>query len=234
MKKTLLMLGLLATTVSAETYQFKSLSFLNEASVRSLVVSNLTSAPLGGFTNILSWGYPGIQTTNPAFGIWTNANGTRVVPTNNSALATDPVGTHFVYGDTTQLFLDVPLWVSGNGLAPFTLVTNSPTALWTDQITYSPMSVSMSYIGGASVSGTMNLVFIGIPDGTNEPNNAVSLPTWQWGATTAVGAGTITTNFPVWRFLGCKTVRVKSITGVAAAAASDFTITSLKLNGYVP
>lgn len=218
----------------AQGFQFKSLSFLNEAQVRSITVSNANAAPFGSFTNVLSWSYNGIQTTNTYCSFWTNVAGTKVFPTNNVA-GTDPSGIHFVFGDTTPLFLDVPLWVDAQGRLPFTIMTNGgPTTTWLDTYAYSPMAVSMSFTGDASVSGAMNVIFVGVPDGTNEVNSTVNPALFQWGVTTAAGSVVISTNFPIWKFTGCKSVRVRSITGVAGAAASGVTIYSLKLNGFVP
>lgn len=236
MKKILIVIGLIvALGVSAQpAFQFKSLSFLNEAQVRSITVSNANAAPFGSLTNVLSWSYNGIQTTNTYGSFWTNTSGTKIFPTNNVA-GTDPAGIHFVFGDTTPLLLDVPLWVDGQGRLPFTIITNGgPTTTFLDTWAYSPMSVSMSFTGDASVSGSMNVIFVGVPDGTNEINSSVNPALFQWGVTTAAGSVVISTNFPIWKFTGCKAVRVRSITGVTGAAASGVTIYSLKLNGFVP
>ena len=199
-------------------------------------ITNAAAAPLGGYTNLNSWLSTANGTlvgTNALNLSWTNFNGIKVITTN--ATPGTVSGLAFVTNDFTTLFRDVPLWVDRNGQMPLTISTNN----WTgDGTAYplSPASLSIRMAGDASAATTLNLIFVGIPDGVNEPTQTTTgPPVFQWGVVPAPGIVIVSTNFPAWRFAGCSKLRLRSATLTTATAANiGVTIQALNLNGFIP
>jgi len=237
MKKFILSLTLITAT-AATAQPFQTRSFFLASQVRSITISNAASAPLGGFTNINSWNN---STTAPLVGgtngpnlTWTNAAGIWVIPTNG--VPGTVTGISFVQGpDTTLLTQDIPLWTDRNGQNMFSTPTNN----WAgDGVVYtvSPVTLSARIFGAASAATALNLTFVGLPDGTNEVTSVSGpAPVFVWGLLPIAGANVTYTNFPLWKFAGCKAVRLKTATLTTATAANiGVTIQSLQLNGFVP
>jgi hypothetical protein len=217
---------------AAQTPRFQSLSFLNDAQAASITITNAAAAPLGGFTNTLSWSYGGVQATNNINLTWTNASGTWVIPTNNTPGSV--TGISFVTNNSTKLAVDLPLWVGANGTVPITVTTNNFAG---DATAYAltPASISCRVVGAASAANTLNLIFVGLPDGTNEPSSATvgAIPAFQWGITVASGTTVVSTNLPMWKFAGCGKIRLRSATLTTTTAANiGVAITDLNLNGF--
>jgi hypothetical protein len=241
MKKLISILGTLAVLGTAGAQNFKSYEFLNDSvyligtngSFAGFTVTNAASAPLGGYTNINSWNSDSlIHGTNMLLVTWTNINGIWVIPTNNTPL-TSVAGVQFVTNDVTQLTKDIPLWLDKEARLPLQVFTNTFAG---DANTYpiSPMTLSCRIFGAASFSsGSLNLNFVGLPDGTNEITTMT--PTFQWGISAAAGTTVTYTNFPIWKFAGCGKIRLRSAVITTTSAANiGCTIQDLRLNGFVP
>lgn len=247
-KNILIAVGLFAA-VAASAQPFQSRSFLlpyvagyssgGTNNWGGITITNAAAAPLGGFTNILSWNNsttaPLVQGTNCPNLTWTNNSGIWVIPTNG--VPGTVTGVQFLQGpDATQLVQDVPLWTDRNGQLGILSVTNN----WDGTVTsapISPITLSCRTYGAASAATALNLIFVGLPDGTNEPTTSVSGPnmTFVWGITPIAGAQVVTTNLPLWKFAGCKAIRLRSATLTTTSAANiGVTIQSLRLNGFVP
>lgn len=246
--KTITGLALFAA-VAATAQPFQSRSFLVSAvsgylsngtnNWGGITVSNAASAPLGGLTNILSWNNsataPLVQGTNGPRLTWTNASGIWVIPTNG--VPGTVTGISFVQGpDTTQLLQDVQLWTDRNGQLGIIPVTNN----WDGTVSsapVTPMTLSCRISGDTGAATALNLTFVGLPDGTNEPTTSVSGPnmTFVWGITPISGPLVVTTNLPLWKFAGCKAIRLRTATLTTTTAANiGVTIQSLRLNGFIP
>ena len=247
--KNLLIGGLLLAALAAGAQPFQSRSFLlpyvagfsssGTQAWGGITISNAAAAPLGGFTNLLSWNNsttaPLVQGTNCPNLTWTNNSGIWVIPTNG--VPGTVTGIQFLQGpDSTALVQDVSLWTDRNGQIPITITTNN----WTgDNVAYPLSGVNLvcRTFGAASAATTLNLTFVGLPDGTNEPTTSVSgaAPVFVWGITPIAGAQVLTTNFPIWKFAGCSKVRLRTAVLTTTSAANiGVTIQSLRLNGYVP
>lgn len=254
--KILLIFGLVAA-LSANAIEFKAQSFLapnvlgpynvtnaacancyTQAQWAGITVSNAASAPLGGLTNLLSWNNsttaPLIQGTNGPVLTWTNFQGLWVIPTNGAPGTT--TGIKWSQGpDKTVLLQDIDLPVMPNGAPPIIVTTNNFVG---DGNAYalSPYSISCRLFGAASAATKIDFVFVGLPDGVNEvPDVAGPFPKFNWGVVPIAGNHVALTNFPIWKFAGCKKVRLRSATITTATAANiGVTIQSLTLNGPVP
>jgi hypothetical protein len=194
----------------------------------------------GGFTNINSWlsAANGALVGTNAIGLtWTNHNGIWVLPTNNTPGAVS--GLLFVTNDASPLVQDIPNPIPSevNQSTLFSIGSTNGVGLSAanlDQVLVSPYTISVRLWGASSGSqaGTLNFIFVGLPDGVNEPTSG---NTWQWGVTPAAGNVVIATNFPAWRFIGCSKIRLRSVTPTTYGGATQVnTIQSLTLNGPIP
>lgn len=231
MKKLLVAIGLATALVMPAVGQnFAARTFFAD-NVRSITVSNAAAAPFGGLTNINSWlstANGSLVGTNALILTWTNGSGTWVIPTNN--VPGTVTGISFVTNNSTALLQDVSLYGDRNGQLLSMVVSN-------DGATFiSPQNISVKLYGAASASGTLNLIFVGLPDGTNEVTGANGTPaTFQWGVTPAAGYSTQTTNFPSWKFAGCGKIRLRSASLTTSSAANiGVSILGITLDGYVP
>jgi len=222
----ILLLGALAVTTSAQN--FGSRSFLNPL-ITSVTVSNAASGALGYYTNLTSVGASGTNSLNLS---WTNSSGIWVITTNN--VPATVTGISFVTNDTTQLFVDVPLYTDRNAASP---------AQATNTLSLAPVSglnVAITVSGASGATGAnLNLAFIGIPDGTNEPTTGTvgsGGPIWTVGITpNTTSTVTIYTNVPTASFAGCKYIRVQTIkSAITSAANIGVTVKGLSLNGFIP
>lgn len=253
MKKLLFVVGVM-TAVAVSGQNFRSASFLNDnvgpivsgtsVTYGGITISNAAAAPFGGFTNLLSYGYNGIQATNPYILSWTNTGNqvwvipTNQPPTNASGIYTNPTGIYFAgIVDYTTLAKDVTLWSTPQGTLPVTVTTNT----WVGDASAYPASdmiLCCRFWGAASAATKMNLIFVGVPDGVNEPSATTTTavpPAFEWGIVPSSGTSVVVTNFPIWKFAGCKAVRLRSATLTTTTAANiGVTIQSLTLNGFVP
>lgn len=255
MRKLLVVLGLVLAT-SAFGQPFRALSFLSDTvsgyiatnaacancysqSFAGFTVTNAAAAPLGGYTNIYSWGYNGVTGTNSRPLTWTNNFGVWVIPTNGVPATDDYSRTNkiqYVTNDSTPLTRDVPLWVDRNGQLPITVISNADFTIpgTMGAAMFSPATLSCTLFGAASAATKLNLIFVGLPDGVHEPTATGAL-TFEWGIVPAAGTITISTNFPFWKFAGCGAVRLRSAALTTTTAANiGVTIQSLTLNGFVP
>lgn len=252
MKKFILALVLgIGIAASSQGQQFRSFPFLappvsggynvtnascalcyTSASWAGIVITNAASGTLGGFTNILSFGAPG---TNTFPMTWTNHYGLWVIPTNGAITVANTAGLMLTTNDSTQLVNDIPLWTDREGRTLVTVTTNN----WQgDGTAYaiSPATLSCRISGAASAANTLNLIFVGLPDGTNEMSGAATaIPSFQWGITAAAGVTVVSTNFPTWKFAGCGKIRLRSATLTTTTAANiAVTLQDLRLNGFPP
>lgn len=248
MKKLLLIATILGAMLQVQAQQVKPRSFLTDTvmgyplggtqSWGGITISNAASAPLGGYTNILSWNNsttaPLVQGTNCPRLTWTNNNGIWVIPTNGVPGTLS--GVSFVQGpDVTQLTRDLDLWLTTVGGTPVIQASNT----WaSDGNSYplSPASISCRIIGDTGAATKLDLVFVGLPDGVNEvPDVAGPFPKFNWGIVPIAGTTVAITNFPAWKFAGCSKIRLRSATLTTSTAANiGVTIQALTLNGYVP
>lgn len=212
MKKVLsIFLFTLLSFVEVEAQQHHELNFL--ASCTSIVVSNTLS-----WTNLQTVNLA--TTTNIVGLIYTNLLGNQVVITNTTV------------GDTTQLATDVPLWSDRNGNVPvmFPGYTNG-----TFDVPLSAMNVNIHLARCGSGVSTTAILFIFSPlwDGVHE--STASGDTWAVGVTPAASSTVcISTNVPIWKWPGAKTLRLRSITSTRGAASGDVAVDSVTLNGFVP
>lgn len=249
MKKILSLLAMVATVATASDY--RSSSILNPSTFGPYLVTNAlcsvcyttalygglkitngASAPLGGFTNTLSL-TAGANQTNASSLSWTNHNGIYVIVTNNVPGTVS--GLSFVTNDNTPLVQDIDLPVGPLGQTlGFQVATNTNVG-W-GELTLSPHTLSIRCFGDASAATTLNLVFAGLPDGVNEVTGANgTVNTFQWGVVPISGTLVVSTNFPIWRFAGCKKLRLRSATlSTATAANIGVTIQALNFNGIQP
>jgi hypothetical protein len=255
--KTILSLTLALASFTASALEFKTTSFLNpgvfgpyqvtnaacancytQALYGGITVSNAAAAPLGSLTNLSSWNNsttaPINQGTNGPRLTWTNHNGTWVIPTNGTpgTLA----GVSFSQGpDRTPLLQDIDLPLLGTGNTPLIITTNNFAG---DGTAYalSPFSLNVRLFGDSGAATGLNMIFVGLPDGTNEvPDVAGPFPKFVWGVVPIVGTTVCTTNFPIWKFAGCKKIRLRSATLTTTTAASiGVTIQALNFNGPQP
>jgi hypothetical protein len=264
MKKLFTLLAVASLTLTASAIDFVAQSFLspyvgggylttNAAGTNSvnytnaywggINVTNAASAPLGGLTNLLSWNNsttaPINQGTNCPRLTWTNSSGVWVIPTNGvpGTLA----GVQFKQGpDKTTLLQDVIIPVPPNAGVNFTL---PPTNNWDGTVTslsMSAYSLSARVFGDAGAGfggGNMNFLFVGLPDGTNEPPDVSGAcqQRFIWGIPQIVGPNVCCTNFPMWKFAGCKKIRLRNA-WLANTSSNNATMTiqSLTLNGPLP
>lgn len=228
----------LFAALAVEAQPFQTRSFF-ASGIAGITVSNAAAAPLGGFTNINSWNNsttaPFIGGTNAPVLTWTNSAGIWVIPTNGVPGTVS--GIQFVQGpDSTALVVDLPLYTDRNGQ----MTVFNPTNNWAGDTTayaVSPISLSAKFWGAASAGTALNLTFVGLPDGTNEVTSVAGgqAPQFVWGLTPISGYNVATTNFPIWKFAGCKTVRLKTMTLTTSTGANiGVTVTSLRLNGFIP
>lgn len=237
MKKFLILTVVLASTLVGKAQQFQAEQFLSDT-VAGITISNAAAAPFGGFTNIASWLSTANSTlvgTNALNLTWTNSQGIWVIPT-NAALGTVS-GIAFVTNNSSALVRDVPLWTDKNGMVMFgNTVTNTVAAGGEYGVSYSPQTLSIKMWGAASAATALNLIFVGLADGVNEQTGANGAPlTFQWGVVPAAGTVVVSTNFPSWKFAGCKTLRLRSASLTTTTAANiGVTIQSLSLNGFKP
>lgn len=206
-----------------------------------LTITNAAAAPLGGYTNIKTLAsqsgvVPGTNSLNLT---WTNSLGVWVIPTNN--VPGTVTGIQFVWSTNTgpDLTKDVPLWSDREGRIPMTVITNgayNEATINMDTKSISSATMACRFWGAASAANTLNLIFEGVPDGYNGVTGANGTPSvWQWGITAAAGVNVVTTNFPMWRFAGCKAIRLRSGTLTTTTAANiGVTIQSLTLTGFPP
>lgn len=242
-KKLITGVALAAVGLSAfgQSNPFRVQSFLQPG--LTLVVTNAAAAPFGGYTNVASpsnLGYNGgvvaAGGTNSFNLTYTNALGTWIRVTNNTpyqvAFGTNIAGMYWVTNDTTQVAVDVQLPTMANASLNALVVSNDGASFIT------PFTLSITSYGDTSASGTLNLIFVGVPDGIHE-EWTTALPAvpniFQWGVSNQPGTFTYATNLPIQKFAGCKSIRLRSatITTTTAANIGD-AIQSLTLNGPVP
>lgn len=117
-------------------------------------------------------------------------------------------------GTNTRLTRSASLWADSNGFCP----TNANLAL--------------TYTCGAGNNGTTNFLdFVPLYDGTNESTESSEL--FRWVITSAgTATNTVHTSNPFSRWPGAQRFRVREIVSGTNAAASQFTVLSLTLNGF--
>lgn len=205
------MLSLLSV-VGVEAQDFHSYNFLQP--ITSLVVSNTC-----GYTNLQSSASApgtGFYTTNVNGLIYTNLSSSQVV-----------VGTN----DKASLTVDVPMWVDRNG-NPIVEASNYTNGIWLGAI--SGLSVNLHILtAGTGANSAVNVVFSPVCDSKNESTTAGDY--WAVGITAnGVAPVDLITNIPVWRWPGCKSLRIRTITDSDTDAASQVVFDSITLNGFKP
>lgn len=262
MKYILTILGLVAA-LSANAVEFKVQSFLaphvlgpysvtnaacascfTQATYAGISITNAASGSLGGLTNLLSWNNsttaPINQATNSIPLSWTNNLGIWERPTNGVAGAGVSGFITWKQGpDRTVLLQDIDIPVMPSGGIPVVVPTNN----WDGTVTsypLSPFSLSVRLFGDTGAGfggGNMNFFFVGLPDGVNEvPSVAGDTgPRFTWGVPQIVGNNVATTNFPIWKFVGCKKIRLQcAFLANTSSNNATMTIQSLTFNGPVP
>lgn len=203
-----------------------------------ITISNAASAPLGGLTNVDSWNNsttaPIQQGTNCPRLTWTNSSGIWVIPTNGvpGTLA----GVSFKQGpNRDDLLVDIDLPVIPSGGIP---IINASNTWASDNNSYplSPYSLSCRIFGDTGAATKLDFVVVGLPDGVNEiPDVAGPFPKFNWGVVPIAGTTVCMTNFPLYKFVGCKKIRLRSATLTTATAANiGVTIQALTFNGPRP
>ena len=196
---------LLACSISAFAQQWRYADFLN---VTSCQVSN----KLYGVTNL---NYPSTWPTNAPNQLFTNRFGTQII------VGSGP--------ETNQnLLADVPLYALKDGSWPWSGSTNATA--WGAS---SYQSVSLTVVGSSGGSAAVNFRFVPVCDGVWESTTAGDI--WTVGVpvngTTPV---TIVTNVPIWKWPGCKALRLKDIDNVDTTAARAATVLAAHFNFYMP
>lgn len=270
MKKLLLILGTALLAVSsAHAVSWANESFLNpqnayggyqqtnaagtnsinytNAQYGGITITNGAAAPLGGYTNVWSFGYYGQGNTNSLSLTWTNAYGKWVIPTNNTPGTVAGI-TFIRTPEQTPLTQDVPLWTTTtagmNTWGQYAIYTNSvlsgsggATAANAELSMVGDRVLTCRTYGAASASGTLNLIFVGVYNDREEESSTTvgNVAGFQWGIAAASGVSVTRTNFPIWRFVGCKAVRLRSATLTTATGANiGVTIQDLRMTGWVP
>jgi hypothetical protein len=205
-------LAIVSLGLTAEAQNWQGRNFL--APVTSITVSNTL-----GYTNLLSNASApgtGFTTTNIVGLPYTNLIGTQVIV----------AGTNF-----DQFTTDVPLWYNRNGDLPVTFpgYTNG-----TVDVPIGAASITIHLTGGGSgANSAVNFVFAPVCDGLNE--TTISGDRFTVGVTAVTtSAVTVTTNVPVWKWPGCKSLRLRTITNTDTDATSSVTVGSVTLEGFVP
>lgn len=210
MKKTLsVLLFTMFVSFGVEAQQFHSISFLS-ANISSLNVSNKL-----GITNLLS----------TALGVTTNAPG--IVWTNSAN-----VSNNVASADTTQFLQDIPLWSDRNGQIPCVLVATNTGVYDSGYLSGANLTISIA-LGGSGANSAVNFVFVPVMDGAHE--STTSGDAWTVGVTASTTSRvTISTNAPLYKWPGCKALRLKTITNTDTDASSQVTLDTIVLNGFVP
>lgn len=212
MNKILLSLALVVG-FSATAQDHHSYSFLNN--VQAIVVTNGFS-----FTNLSLLN--GIVATNIYGTHYTNGAGEQVV-------------VNGVTNNQQNVFKTVSLWSDrqGSWQGPAFAVSESTNA--TVQ-TFSPSyaNISVKGIGGSGANVACAIIIVPVIDDAGNESTAaadqfaftVTPVTTSWVS--------VFTNAPMYRWIGCKGLKVKSITAGDTDASSQFVITEINLNGFQP
>lgn len=201
-------------------------SFLNDK-VASIIVSNAAGTVIvPGITNLNSTianGLGGYGTNNIGT-TWTNKDGSYV------NLTAANMGTATNDHASDPLFKDVDLWSTREaGMA--TVWAAGTGSAGSNNVVVG--TITMKLIGRSGKSGTVNLRFCPLYDGTNEPNTVADPIVWGVavnGATPVV----ISTNIYQYRVPGAKRLRLREIYNSDTGAGTDAYITDLNISGFVP
>lgn len=184
----------------------------NFLTVSALCVSNTLS-----YTNIACQQVT--ITTNVAGLLWTNSSGARVAVTAAGANA------------TTALTKDVSLWVDRNSSMFWNFQAQTNAYVTPEQATAMRLQVDM-VTGVGGTSNAVTFVIVPVCDGIKDSTHASDA--WTFTITpTATGATSTITNVPIYKWLGCESLRLKRAT-IADRDANQVSVTGIKLLGWVP
>lgn len=209
--KTLLALLILLTLgLTANAQNHRSINLF--APVTSITVSNNFQ-----YTNLVSQPVvSNASTTNIVGLIWTNLLGNQVI----AGVA-----------DTTQLTVDAPLWSDRNG-NPILVMSGYTNGTWLGAESGMTMNIHLAG-GGSGANSAVNFTFAPVFDGVHEAT--ASGDRWTVGVTASTtSAVNVSTNVPMWKWPGCKLLRLETIVNTDTDASSQVTVDGLSLNGFVP
>lgn len=201
-------LSLAGFTASAQN--FRSISMLQSA--LSITVSNNFQ-----YTNLQSQPVvANASTTNIVGLIYTNLLGNQVI-----------VGV----GDTTQLTTDAPFWCDRNG-NPILVMSGYTNGTWLGAESGLTMNIHL-LTGGSGANSAVNFTFAPVFDGVHEATAAGDR--WTVGVTAnTTSQVNLSTNVPMWKWPGCKFLRLETIVNTDTDASSQVVVDGISLNGFVP
>lgn len=212
MNRILSIVGLVvAMALPAAAQNHKAQSFLSSG-IGAVYVTNLVS-----ITNLLAAGGVG---TNVAGTTYTNM-GTRVVVSAAGA------------GAAVNLLSDVGLWARRDGQLATTLlgITNGATVVY--PVEWSDATISVTWTAGSGANTAVQFAVVPVWDGVNASTQSGDLWTFAFTATAST-TSTFSTNVPMTRFAGAKSLRLLRIYNADGDANGHVIITDVKLNGFVP
>jgi len=153
--------------------------------------------------------------TNIAGTSYTNSSGTLVTASGST-------------GTSVSLLKDCNLWADREGRW-WGVQTNENIVNY--EAPYSTANVSVKFAGGSGANAAVTFTFAPVWDGENYDSSE----RWTFSYT-ATGATSLSrsTNVPVWRWPGAKSLKCLRIVNADTDATSHVIITDLKLNGYMP
>jgi hypothetical protein len=163
------------------------------------------------------------------------------------SIYTNSAGTATAYVAGTRPLADVNLWVDRN--------VSYQAPLWADTVvspgginsqsnavataavqTQGPsvMNLSISLVA-TNAKGTAAVVFrfVPLPDGVHESTTAGDF----WNVSVTAGGVTpvcIYTNVPMYKFIGCKALRLKAIYNASDVPEGNVFVDAIRLNGFAP
>lgn len=232
MKKLLIVLGLVLATISVQAAaNFTVQSFLN---CQSVCVTNKY-----GITNTLTtigaqpWG------TNIDYTIYTNFAGSQIICGITSSTNTMPgIATNITYyGRYDNLLKDVSLW-TGDGSMPIQPVwaVSSGTNATAQAGPYFASIFIRTRAAATGADQAMSFVFAPVPDGVYEHTVSGDLITTTVTSGGGTAAGTIVTKLvplDASKLIGCKALRLVSITSGDTDASSRADVLTCELVGFV-
>lgn len=204
----LVLIAMLA--IPAQAQAFKSQSFLN---VQSVQLTN-TINPTNLFTTTtVGTNWPGLKFTNQNTAVEISA-------TNRAVNRVNP-------------FKDVDLWALRDGSWPVMQI--STNGLLNFHPSYANISVGVVGGSGANTAIPISIVPIWNGDERNAREATAAGDEWRFAVTpNGATAVQISTNVPLFRWLGAKGLRVRWAVNSDADASSAVTLYDLSLNGFVP
>jgi len=221
MKKLLVSVWVMVGLLTATAQNFESQNLLSVSSIcvsNTINVTNILSASVGAGTNVDGT-------------IWTNLAGVRVIAATTTS--TNSIsGVITTNASKVNLFKDISLaaLVDREGRFPALAWAATNTLQNWQQ---SPASLFVKLNGQSGANSAVTFVLTPVPDGVNESTAAADLWSFSVTATTTTPV-TLLTNLPLYKWMGCKTLRLRSVTNGDTDATSRVDILALSVNSNVP